>query len=1118
MNTLGKKNIMIDIASNFSKVLKFSSLIILILLISVGSCFATNDLEKEDFLIKELKSGETHVYVIHSGSNQFLDLVVNQISVDVFVKLYSPNGNCVYEVDSPNGDNGTEPVYCVLDDAGDYKLEISVFDEGELVFGQYSIKFNDIRNAKEEDRKFSLAEKMFRELVYSFQIHEASRHSMPLTQTALEAAAIYKEIGLRAKELQCFFFAGTFAYNLLEHELALSIYNRALNLAVELGDTQNQVRSLSTIGLLYFDFANFTEARRFNEKALSLIENYSTKDENYILVIATTLLNTGLCYEALGENKTANLYLQMALDKYNHLGYLQGQSVSLQIAGKIYSSLGEIDKSLECFYQSLSLAQKADNLKEQIASLSHIAKVHIKFNPQKSIELLFRAIELNNKINDLRYKGIILNLLGSTYHELGNYEKAKDYYNQALSIFQSKNLHLYLVQIYGNLANIHFQKEEYKKSLEYCHKGLLFVNRFSFPVEEVKFLNTVGNINLKLKEFQVAEDNFNKAFEKAVQINNKNLQLEIKYNQIYKDFLLGKNDEVRKFCYENISLAESLKNNKITVLSLFLLASINDKEKKYDEATTNLNKLLSLIETDFYALKSDDLRVSFLSSIYDFYSFGIELYLKRYIATKDNTYAMQALELSEKSHARALIELLNEKDFGNYESSNENFIKLVREKNELKTAFNHKSEYYAKILNTDYDEDSKRRVKIELDEISKKLALASSSLLELHPKYGKSISTKFSYKDIQKEVVNDKNVLVEYFLGASNSCAWVITPSSINTYILANNQQIEPIAVNLFNAVQNNGSYVELSRKLSSFLILPFYHEIKGKNIIIVPDKTLSFVPFALLPNPDKSNKSPLVLNHQITYLSSALTSLQLNSKSKENYDYLVSDSALLLGDPVFNKNDLRISNNKLDNSQIGTDASRGMLFPRLLGSREEVEKIKGLFFKSKLNAKLLLDFDSSVKSLINSKLNFYKYIHFSTHNYLNNEYAGASGLVLSLVDPKGDSQDGFLTVNNIANMEINAELVVLSSCKSISGKQQNGEGVVGLTRAFFCAGAKRVIGSLWNVNDYAGSELMVRFYKYLLEDQMPPSMALQQAQISMLNDKEWSNPFFWAGFKLEGK
>jgi CHAT domain-containing protein len=65
---------------------------------------------------------------------------------------------------------------------------------------------------------------------------------------------------------------------------------------------------------------------------------------------------------------------------------------------------------------------------------------------------------------------------------------------------------------------------------------------------------------------------------------------------------------------------------------------------------------------------------------------------------------------------------------------------------------------------------------------------------------------------------------------------------------------------------------------------------------------------------------------------------------------------------------------------------------------------------------------------------------------------------------------------------------------------------------------AKRVIGSLWNVNDYAGSELMVRFYKYLLEDQMPPSMALQQAQISMLNDNELSNPFFWAGFKLEGK
>lgn len=268
------------------------------------------------------------------------------------------------------------------------------------------------------------------------------------------------------------------------------------------------------------------------------------------------------------------------------------------------------------------------------------------------------------------------------------------------------------------------------------------------------------------------------------------------------------------------------------------------------------------------------------------------------------------------------------------------------------------------------------------------------------------------------------------------------------------------------------------------------------------------------MANPNKNDKSPLVLNHQITYLSSALTFIQL-SKTK---DSLASDNVLLLGDPVFDKTDTRVDSNTLSNLGGDLVAARGTLFPRLLGTREETEKIKELFLKTKSKVKLLLDFESNLKNLINEELNIYRYIHFSTHNYLNNEYGGASGLVFSMVDSKGGFQNGFLTVNNITNMEINAELVVLSSCKSISGKHQNGEGVIGLTRAFFCAGAKKVIGSLWNVNDHAGSELMIRFYKHLIEDQMPPSMALQKAQISMLNDKQWSNPFFWAGFKLEGK
>ena len=145
--------------------------------------------------------------------------------------------------------------------------------------------------------------------------------------------------------------------------------------------------------------------------------------------------------------------------------------------------------------------------------------------------------------------------------------------------------------------------------------------------------------------------------------------------------------------------------------------------------------------------------------------------------------------------------------------------------------------------------------------------------------------------------------------------------------------------------------------------------------------------------------------------------------------------------------------------------------------------------------------------------------MHFATHGLLNSIHPELSGVVLSLVNKRGEAQDGFLRLNEIYSLKLPVELVVLSACQTGLGKEIRGEGLVGLTRGFMYAGSPRVMASLWKVDDKATSELMKSFYQGMLGSRhLSPAGALRAAQIEMLKQKRWQSPFYWAAFGLQGE
>ncbi|HEY7912881.1 MAG TPA: CHAT domain-containing protein, partial [Blastocatellia bacterium] len=317
--------------------------------------------------------------------------------------------------------------------------------------------------------------------------------------------------------------------------------------------------------------------------------------------------------------------------------------------------------------------------------------------------------------------------------------------------------------------------------------------------------------------------------------------------------------------------------------------------------------------------------------------------------------------------------------------------------------------------------------------------------------------------------------------------------------------------------------------------LAPVAQQLGNKRLVIVADGALQYVPFAMLPDPTLGKNQPLIVSHEVVSLpsASALAIQRAELQGRKPAPKMLA----VIADPVFDRTDARLTRPATETDDKGqaltlNDArsiehlaeksddkagtTRRMVIPRLPFTRQEASRLLALTPKdSSFGA---IDFQANRKTVLKGELSQYRYVHFATHGLLDSERPGLSSLVLSMVDEKGQQQDGFLRANDIYNLKLPAELVVLSACQTGLGKEIKGEGLVGLTRGFMYAGAARVVVSLWNVNDRATAELMTKFYEKMLKRGERPAAALRAAQVEMWRQRQWQSPYYWAAFTLQGE
>jgi CHAT domain-containing protein len=307
----------------------------------------------------------------------------------------------------------------------------------------------------------------------------------------------------------------------------------------------------------------------------------------------------------------------------------------------------------------------------------------------------------------------------------------------------------------------------------------------------------------------------------------------------------------------------------------------------------------------------------------------------------------------------------------------------------------------------------------------------------------------------------------------------------------------------------------------------------------------LQYVPFSALPVLALSNQSPvvshsstndgsrianeytpLIVDHEIITLPSAAVLAALRNETATRQPAM--KAVAVLADPVFSGDDSRIpvaragrtvtaSEQSLPADVLRSAEESGLQgFLRLRFSRAEADAITRLAPEGQsLEA---VDFVANRATATGADLSQYRIVHFATHGLVNSQHPELSGIVLSLVDEKGQLQNGFLRLFEIYNLKLNADLVVLSACQTALGKEVKGEGLIGLTRGFMYAGAPRVVASLWRIDDRATAELMGRFYAGMMKGGLTPAAALRAAQISMWQEKRWTAPPYWAAFTIQGE
>lgn len=830
---------------------------------------------------------------------------------------------------------------------------------------------------------------------------------------------------------------------------------------------------------------------------------------------------TGFINAQLAHYEAGAHAYQSSLTLFEKTGDLFNQEVVLDNLSKLERLQGRSDAALGDATKASKLAAMVGDPRRQLGIQEEIGAIYL---TQGALEPAYNAYEtalsLLNTAPDPRLQGYIWSDMGVLYTLMGDPDRATDALEQATAIWKTNPNPAGELNTLDDYGDLMLERNQPAKAQDYYARGLELAQKSSIDRARIFFLRGIGKSYLQQGDTARAEKNLQGALTLAHEVNEGDSIAEtlcLLGDAAWQrhDFALAER-EYRQCRQASVDTHDSYTE----IRSEGGLARVALQSGELESAQSHCETALGKIEAVREHLQTEDLKTLYFASLHAYYDLDIQILARLDDAHPNEGYRWQSFLIAERARARTLLD------------------QVAATNGELKTAA-------SEPLLAQYEDVERRLRRFEAaaarlrgrheshasNAIQAAIARLTVSEHQLHQEIlaagnadsSSAPSHPLTVEALENALPDRHATLVEYWSGEKASYAWSITRAGIRSFRLSPaaelNRQCLAFRKALLAPVSSYPNRTaeqraamrltqeeelrKLGKQLSRNLLPRGMVAPRTSTVFLVADGPIQSVPFAALSDGLKAApRDTVFLNEPSATIFSILEGRSITPHPMR--------LAIFAPDATAPSSRERQTLSALQSS--GRNHSEE--FPSLPFAGDEAMMIRAtmgtgatqLFSGAAINQATLQNLD----------WNKFSIGHFAMHAILNEEFAELSGLTLNREKGSTAGRGDFLWYGDVCHLHAKLDLVVLSACNTALGERVPGEGLRGLTQAFFTAGSQRVLGTLWEVDDQATGEWMRQFYQSLKRTQSPAT-ALHDAQRAMAAEPQWSAPYYWAGFVLAG-
>lgn len=916
---------------------------------------------------------------------------------------------------------------------------------------------------------------------------------------------------------------------------ALPLYEAARKLAIEKTDRVGDGVSLYSIGYVYYRIGQPQKSLEHHERALPILREVGDRKTE-----AKALGNIGEVYFGIGQPQKSLDYFQQTFAIYKELGDKGGQARTLSDLGVVYRSSGQSQKAEEHYLLALPIQTEIGDRAGQATTLNSLGAVYYSTGQyMRALGYFQQSLPIRLEIGDKRGEAVTLNNLGFVYTGMGLHQKALEYHQQALPIARAAGDRRIEALTLTSIGHVLMLLEQVQEALEYFQRALPIRKAINDKAGEAITLSNIGAAYVSLEEYLKALEYFVQSLPLSKEVSNKEGEAGALNNigAIYA--ITGENEKALETYQQALVIYREIGDKRGEETTLHNIAELHLDKGERELARNYFEQGMVVFETVRKNLGNlSEAKQSYLSDKLPSH----QIYLRLLLQSQDYHHAFYQ---AQRMKGRALLDRMG--SVGTFQK-----LRLSeadqKQGDELRTLLQAANYQYQGFVHLGRmpDDEQGRRAWLQTRDAYRKQAEQADARLEnfydsqfsRYPELAKQKSAKLlSFMEIAKTLPKD-TALLEYVeikyqrqsgkAGGNSTVLFVVTRNAgkpnLQTFVLPLKQDsLEELSLQFIQASTNrysksseevdNASH-ELAQKLLPAKVLQAIA--KSKRIVVCADGAIRTIPFHLL-RPE--NRYYLLDKFEVSYAYSASHAAMTFEMKQRKQESPKGDGLLIVANPEFGGEGrfANLSASALDSTIASLDvkainknlvARRGGGIKPLPATKVEATEIGRLY----PNAAVLRE-SSVQEARLKQLIPKYQWVHLATHGLLNNTAPMLSNLALAA--PDSDREDGFLTAREIRELDLSkVEMMVLSACETAKGREQKGEGIVGLVWSLFAAGCPTQVVSLWKVQDDSTAEMMVAFYKNLKSGQTK-SAALRSAALELR--KKYAHPYHWAPFILVG-